>query len=318
MVASQLTLLNNLRTISRYSIAAGILVSVVGRLLGGFGIEFQVILALIALAIGLPHGAVDHIVTVPKIFGLKMSLFLSAYLFVVAVAIFCILAQNTLGFEVVVVMSAIHFGIGDAAFISEIDRRSKPTARFAKLPYVIAAGFVPVVIPLVNSESSQALQRVHANLVTWDLSFAPIIFALVLVVAGVSIVVMALTKRFGEVIDLSLLVALALLASPLVAFAFYFGLWHALRHTGRLTLELPAAKKQHEAGRPAGAFANAFMAGAPALVLTIGFTVVLGLSRGFDFGQDFLWYLLVVIWALTVPHMLLTARIDARALKSAS
>ena len=106
MVASQLTLLNNLRTISRYSIAAGILVSVVGRLLGGFGIEFQVVLALIALAIGIPHGAVDHIVTVPKMFGLKMALFLSAYLFVVAAAIFCILAQNTLGFEVVVVMSA--------------------------------------------------------------------------------------------------------------------------------------------------------------------------------------------------------------------
>ena len=315
MVASQLALLNQLRTISRYSIAAGILVSVAMRLLGGFGIELQVVLALVALAIGIPHGAVDHLITVPKMRALKMALFMAGYLAIVGVAIFCILAQNTLGFEVVVVMSAIHFGIGDAAFISEIDSRAATDRRFAKWPYALAAGFVPVVIPLVNSESTQALNRVNANLISWDASFAPIFFGAMLVVAALAILVMALMRRFGEVLDLCLLVALALIAPPLVAFAFYFGLWHALRHTGRLTLELPSAEAMHSAGRPAAAFGSAFLAGVPALVLTLGFTLVLGLSRGFSFGQDFLWYLLVVIWALTVPHMALTARIDARAMR---
>jgi Brp/Blh family beta-carotene 15,15'-monooxygenase len=197
-----------------------------------------------------------------------MALFMAGYLAIVGVAIFCILAQNTLGFEIVVVMSAIHFGIGDAALISEIDSRAVAGRRFAKLPYAIAAGFVPVVIPLVNSESTQALRRVNANLTSWDASFAPIFFAAMLVVAAIAILVMALMRRFNEVLDLSLLVALALIAPPLVAFAFYFGLWHALRHTGRLTLELPSAEVMHSAGRPSAAFRRAFMAGLPALVLT--------------------------------------------------
>jgi len=43
--------------------------------------------------------------------------------------------------------------------------------------------------------------------------------------------------------------------------------------------------------------------------------MVLGLSQGFVFNQDYLWYLLVIIWALTVPHMALTARLDAKALR---
>jgi hypothetical protein len=46
--------------------------------------------------------------------------------------------------------------------------------------------------------------------------------------------------------------------------------------------------------------------------------VLLGLVQGFEFGQDLLWYLLVVIWALTVPHMALTLRLDIKALRSSS
>lgn len=40
-----------------------------------------------------------------------------------------------------------------------------------------------------------------------------------------------------------------------------------------------------------------------------------GLNNGFPNGSEFLWYLLAVVWALTVPHMILTARLDARALR---
>ena len=56
----------------------------------------------------------------------------------------------------------------------------------------------------------------------------------------------------------------------------------------------------------------------PALFVVIIFTVVLGLVQGFEFGQDLLWYLLVVIWALTVPHMALTLRLDMKALRSSN
>ena len=316
MLASELNLLRNLRKVSRYSILAGILASLVFVNLGTFPLELQVVLALIALTIGIPHGAVDHIVTVPKFASLKMAIFLTGYLGVVALAVLFILSENTIGFQAVVVMSAIHFGIGDAAFISEIDKRSETKRSFPKYTYAFAAGFTPVLIPLVNLQSAEALERVNPNLVSWVGGLAPIYFSAMVALAFGAILVMLVAGRWQESLDLGLLLTLSLVAPPLVAFAFYFGLWHALRHTGRLTLELGSAKRQHEKGKSFGAFSKAFGSGAPALILVLGGTLVLGLSMGFEFGQDFLWYLLVVIWALTVPHMALTARLDFGALRA--
>ena len=317
MFASELSLLLNLRTISRYSIFAGVLVSLAFFFSGGFPLQLQVSLAVVSLAVGIPHGAVDHLITVPKLSGLKMALFIAAYLAVVAIAIGFILNQNTLGFQLVVLMSAVHFGVGDAAFVCEIDRRVGKARRFEKILYAFASGFVPVVVPLVNSQSTNALQAVNPKLVGWVGPLAPVILWATVTLAVVAIVVMFASKRLQEGIDLALLLTLAVVAPPLVAFAVYFGLWHALRHTGRLTLELDRSKQMHELGKAGSAFAKAILAGVPALAITLVGAIVLGLSQGFSLAQNLLWYLLVVVWALTVPHMALTARIDARALRKA-
>jgi ABC-type amino acid transport system permease subunit len=70
----------------------------------------------------------------------------------------------------------------------------------------------------------------------------------------------------------------------------------------------------HEAGRSWASFFKAFIAGVPALVLVLGFTIGWALLAGFSLPAELLWLLLVVIWALTVPHMALTARLDAKAM----
>jgi len=318
MVTSEIRLLKNLRAFSRYCILVGILTSLVFLAVGGLPIGWQVALALVALTVGIPHGAVDHIISVPKFASGRMALFLIGYLSVVGIAIWAILSANLLGFQLVVLMSAIHFGIGDAAFISELDSRQQNKSKFPKLPYILASGFTPVIIPLSNSESAAALNEVNPILVNWAGSIAPLLFSSMVTISLLSIIWMLVKKRHQEVIDLSLLLVLALVAPPLVAFAFYFGFWHALRHTGRLSLELQESTKLHELGRPMAALGKAIWAGVPALFIVIAFTVVLGLVQGFEFGQDLLWYLLVVIWALTVPHMALTLRLDIKALRSSS
>jgi Brp/Blh family beta-carotene 15,15'-monooxygenase len=316
MVTSEIRLLDNLRAFSRYCILFGILTSLVFLGLGGLPIGWQVVLALIALTVGIPHGAADHIISVPKFASGRMALFLVGYLSVVGVAIWAILSANLLGFQLVVLMSVIHFGIGDAAFISELDARKQSKSKFPKLPYIIASGLTPVVIPLSNSESAAALNAVNPLLVNWAGSITPLLFSGMVTISLMSIIWMVVRQRHQEAIDLSLLLVLALVASPLVAFAFYFGFWHALRHTGRLSLEIATSTKMHELGRPMAALGKAIWAGVPALFLVIVFTVMLGLVQGFEVGQDLLWYLLVVIWALTVPHMALTLRLDIKALRS--
>ena len=306
--------MNQIRAVSRYLIAAGILISIPLSTFFADAIEFQVALALIALAVGIPHGAVDHIVTVPRLQPVRMALFLAGYLAVVGVVIAGILNQNLLGFQLIVVLSAIHFGIGDASFISEIEDRANKSG-FPKYSYAIAAGFVPVMIPLTSPAASAALAEVNPALIGWAGEYTDLIYWFFVGFAILAIMRQLLAKRFDSAIDLGLLLGISLIAPPLVAFAFYFGFWHALRHTGRLTLELKSSQESYHVGERWQAFLKAVWAGAPALVLVLGFTIWLGLAQGFDLSQELLWLLLVVIWALTVPHMALTARLDAKALR---
>ena len=313
MKQQELALLNQIRSVSRYLIAAGILISIPLSTFFANQIEFQVALALVALAVGIPHGAVDHIITVPKFQPLKMTLFLTAYLAVVGLVIAGILNQNLLGFQLIVVLSAIHFGIGDASFISEIAERAN-RGGFPKYSYAIAAGFVPVMIPLTSPATSAALAEVNPVLIGWAGDYTDSIYWFFVGFAIIAILRQLVAKNFDSAIDLGLLLGISLIAPPLVAFAFYFGFWHAFRHTGRLTLELKSSQESFEIGERWQAFSKAVWAGAPALVLVLGFTAWLGLAQGFDLSQELLWLLLVVIWALTVPHMALTARLDAKAL----
>jgi Brp/Blh family beta-carotene 15,15'-monooxygenase len=313
MRVSESVLLKRLQIFSRYSLLFGIGVSVPLRYLFPEQFGWQVALAVAALVVGIPHGAVDHLITVPKMASLKMAIFLTGYLAVTGLAIWFFLNFQLLGFALIVLISSLHFGVGDASFLSELDKRSGGTG-FPKILYAIAAGFTPVMIPLVNSQSQAALEIVNPNLVGWASGLEQPLLVGFILLNLIATAAMVIRRRPEMALDLLILLAISLIAPPLVAFAFYFGLWHALRHTGRLTLELESAKTQHKQSNSMGAFWKAVVAGIPALVLVLAFTVVLGLTSGFDLGADLLWYLLVVIWALTIPHMALTARLDFRAM----
>ena len=116
----ELDLLLKVRKYSRFAVGFAILLSLAfSRFIEETSITWQVVIALIALAIGIPHGALDHLVTLPRSSVKKMALFISVYVAVAAIAVVALLTWNVVGFIFVVVMSAVHFGIGDAAFIAK-------------------------------------------------------------------------------------------------------------------------------------------------------------------------------------------------------
>lgn len=311
MQTSESVLLRRLQIFSRLSLVFGLAISVPLGYLFPNEFGWQIALALVALVIGIPHGAVDHLITVPKMLGFKMVAFLVSYLTVTGLAIWFFLNFQLLGFALIVVISAIHFGIGDASFLAELSDRVGAKG-FPKLLYALAAGFTPVMIPLVNSQSQAALTEVNASLVGWAGGFESALLFGVVGLNLVAAVTMLIQGRRDLALDLLILLGISLIAPPLVAFAFYFGLWHALRHTGRLTLEFESAKQQHASSKPMAALWRAVLAGVPALAIVVVFTIVLGLTTGFNLQVDLLWYMLVVIWALTIPHMALTARLDVK------
>jgi Brp/Blh family beta-carotene 15,15'-monooxygenase len=314
MQENVVALFKQVRLFSSVAAAIGILLSLIfSGLLQTSSMGWQVVVAVIALAIGIPHGALDHLVTLPKSQPIRMAIFIVIYVAVAIVAVVGILQFNTIGFIIVLFMSAIHFGIGDAAFISEIDRRTAPERKLNRWFYIPAAGFTPVFIPLVNSESTEALASVNPDLIYWHQGFDSQILFAVTTFALVAILVMILGKRNREASDLTLLLLLAHLAPPLIAFAVYFGCWHAMRHTARLTLSLPRSVESLNQGMLRKAFSHAVIPGLPALIGTFVVAGIMALS-GRDFSDDFFWMALVVVWALTVPHMVVTAKLDRAAL----
>jgi Brp/Blh family beta-carotene 15,15'-monooxygenase len=128
-----------------------------------------------------------------------------------------------------------------------------------------------------------------------------------------AIVALFLLQRKRESLDIALLLALALIAPPLIAFAVYFGCWHAMRHTARLTLTLDSSQRAFASSDSKGAFTRAVIPGLPALAGTFLIAAVLAVVDN-QFNDDFFWMALVVVWALTVPHMAVTAKLDRSAL----
>ena len=308
---------NSVRNFSTLAVVFAILVSGILYFLElGGSLGWQVGFAVFALAIGIPHGAVDHLVALPATSRPKLALLIFGYIAIAVLAVLAILHWNKLGLQLVLAMSAFHFGFGDAAFIAEQDRlsgrpRLKPKTQNM---FAISAGSIPVLIPLLNESTASALREINPLLITWASDIAPQLKFLVAFFFVTTLVLLINEKRLREVIDLSLLAALALIAPPLVAFAVYFGCWHAMRHTARLTLILPKAKSAAEKNNALGSFTAAVIPGLPALFGTVIVALLIAILDTTNIDASYLWYLLVVVWALTVPHMMVTTKIDRESL----
>jgi len=316
MEMAKLKTFSTVRTFSSVIVAIAIALSIAfSSWLGAESLNWQVVMAVTALAIGIPHGALDHLVTLPKAQPFKMAVFVTIYVAIALAAIWAILQWNVWGFIAVVLMSATHFGIGDSAFISELNHlKGSATSKLPVWTYAPAAGLLPVVIPLVNSRSTEALTKVNDSLINWHYGYTSEIQIAVAAIATLSAMALISRKRYRDLLDLTLLAALASVAPPLVAFAVYFGCWHAMRHTARLTSLLPRCLDAYERNNSRRAFALAVIPGLPALAGTLIFVALLaGFSQN-NVSDTFLWLTLVTIWALTVPHMIVTAKFDRAAL----
>jgi Brp/Blh family beta-carotene 15,15'-monooxygenase len=281
-------------------------------------VKAQVALAVIALAIGIPHGAIDHLITIPRVSTKRFVVFILVYTLIAIVAALAIAQWNLVGFQLVVLMSALHFGFGDAAYTNESRAAADKTgySNFLLACYAIPAGFLPVVLPLTDKRTLEVLQELNPALINWAGTFTQVLRNSTLAVAVFSTLLLIITRNYSLALDLLLLLALSFFAPPLVAFAVYFGLWHAIRHTARLVPKLPSAMQKVSSSTPLSVFFTAVMPGLYAIagIFLLGIFFV---ARGTtDLSSDFLWIILVIIWALTVPHMATTAKFDLRAFKN--
>jgi Brp/Blh family beta-carotene 15,15'-monooxygenase len=259
--------------------------------------------AVVALALGVPHGAVDHLALVGPARTHRGVLAL-LYLGTAVAAAALVLLAPVPAFVAVVVMSVWHFGSGDVEAAAETGVGPAP-APWQRRLHVLAAGSVPVVLPLTAAGAASTLVALEPRLEVLTSSPAvPVVRLAVLALAAVVALLLVLDGRPAAAAELALLVTLALVATPLLAFAVYFAGWHAVRHTLRLALDDDGGLDQQRLG-------VVLRAGLPSLLVTLALIAAASTGLGAS-TPTVLWWALAAVWGLTVPHMVVVGAFDRR------
>ena len=265
-----------------------------------------IVLALLALVVGIPHGAVDNLTLTRQLTTRERLLGAAAYIAIAAASALAIIQWPGIAFVAVLAMTIWHFGTGDVEATRELQDLA-PVTGIARVGYALALGSAPVLLPLTSPAAIATLTAIEPRLAT-VMSEPVMVGTRIAVLTLVVLCLLWLIQR-GDLrgaIELFALSALGFVATPLVAFAVYFGFWHALRHTARLaqvtygTITWRSLALVSKGGLPS----------------VIGFLAIVVIAVAFvdpslAMGPA-LWFGLAIVWGLTVPHMIMVARFDSR------
>ena len=270
------------------------------------------IVAGLGFLVGVPHGAADHVMAA-RLSGGRSMVGIAVVYGVMAAAAWALLEWGGLpALIVVVALSAVHFGLGEL----EVGRQLTgwPSGRWTAIAIVIA-GCGALLLPLARS--GDQLTGVAAAV---SPGLAPLIggkpleitLAAVWLVAAVVAVIAALwSGHLWVATDIVLVGALGMLAPPLVAFAVWFGGWHAIRHCARMLTVEPQCAALVSAGRDRAAVLRLIRlaalpsAAALATVLALGWITVTASDPTVVVAE-----ILRLLLALTVPHMVVVWWLD--------
>uniref|UniRef100_UPI0030ED2FAB Brp/Blh family beta-carotene 15,15'-dioxygenase n=1 Tax=Aquipuribacter hungaricus TaxID=545624 RepID=UPI0030ED2FAB len=229
-------------------------------------------LVVLLVAVGSPHGALDHLVLVngarvqdagstpggrvrrmvraarAQVDGLGPGLVVG-YAGLALLSLLCYLAAPQAGFALFLVLSVAHFAAGEAGVAVD---RGLARGWLDPLAWVAAlGGVVVVVLPLASRGAAAAVEAVDPRLtpvLATLVGLRPVVvLAAALAVLGCLVAAQRGSSRAPVVaVELMALTAVSLLADPLLAFGAYFAFWHSLRHQARLAQLL-----RGPGGRPA-------------------------------------------------------------------
>jgi Brp/Blh family beta-carotene 15,15'-monooxygenase len=266
-------------------------------------------LAVAGALVGVPHGAVDHVVPLwwsghgPATASAGAVLRVAAlYGAAAAGAAAAVLLAPTPAVAVLLVLSAAHFGRGEVVAWAERAGRPLPGPRGDLLPAVAAGtAVVGLLLWAAPATTDPPLRRLSAPLADAVLALRPAGLAAVVVLVVLAVAALLRARRLLDAAELCLVAATFAVAPPLACFGVWFGGWHAVRHTGRL-LDLAGAGP----GRLRPAAARLARAGVlPTVVALLGVAALWQLRGRWGLEAE-----VSVLLALTVPHAVVVAALD--------
>ncbi|MDS0476688.1 Brp/Blh family beta-carotene 15,15'-dioxygenase [Natrinema sp. 1APR25-10V2] len=326
---------------ARLSLGFGSLLAVAAVATIAFGsppLVYQYVpLALSVLVLGLPHGAVDHLV-LPRIRDEPVtprSLAFVGVLYLLlggAYAIVWFLAPVA-AFVLFILVTLVHWGQGDVYALLEFVDADHLETRASRLLTLVVRGGLPMLVPLIAFPSQYAF--VAESLVgAFDPGAATVLepifapsFRIAVTIGFGSLIALSLLLGFrrtdpGErwpwLVDAAETIGLVgyfATVPPILAIGLYFCLWHSLRHILRTILVDTVASAALERGAILTAFRRFARDAAPltvaALAVLVG--VWIAVPRTPATVPDVIAVYLVAIAVLTLPHVVVVTLLDREA-----
>jgi Brp/Blh family beta-carotene 15,15'-monooxygenase len=286
---------------------------------GGHFVGLPAIAGPIALVVaglgflaGVPHGAADHVMAARLSGGRSMLAIGVVYAGIAAAAWALMQWAGPIALVVVVALSVVHFGLGELEVCHQLT--GWRPGRLISVA-VAVAGCGALILPLARSGDqfrgvAAAISPGLAPLISGQL-FERSLAGIWLVAAVVAIIASIRAAQRLVALDIALVGALGLIAPPLVAFAVWFGCWHAIRHCARMLTVEPGCATLVSTGRDRSAVLRLIRlaalpsAAALATVLVLGWFTVTASDPAVVVAE-----ILRLLLALTVPHMVVVWWLD--------
>jgi Brp/Blh family beta-carotene 15,15'-monooxygenase len=295
-------------------------------------------LAVSVLVLGLPHGAVDHLVEA-RLQGAALRpagflLFCAGYLALAGLVLLGWHVSPMLGLTGFIALTVYHWGQGDLHALLSLDGGRHLRRRRARLSALLLRGALPMLVPLLAFPALYA-EGAGRMVALFALPTAPVELALRTGLQGPALGVLtalvaghawlswprreqpgeeharALRDWRGDLRDVALLAAFFSVVPPTLSIGLYFCFWHATRHVARLIDLDPRTIARPKGGLLVG-LAGFARDAAPLTVAAIG--LLLGhavlLPQRPDSPAAWAAGYLVWIAALTLPHAVVVTRMD--------
>jgi len=258
------------------------------------------------LLLGIPHGAIDHLVA-SEVYGLDATVrdqakfYVFYLLMMVAYGALWVLFPVTC-LVLFLAFAVYHFGQSDLEYLGvpSPNRYLLYTSRgllLVGLPIVAHLDVVSPIFVEIAGLDLLAYGWLADYTTAWTLAT---IGQHLLVAVGLILLYKPEAKDAGrEGVNIALLTILFLAAHPLVAFAIYFGVWHSLGHI----LEL--VRYFNRQGESMSVWSFYRKAAVFTLMSVVGLFMLYGLNNAFGLEEHMISLLFILIAVLTLPHMVI-------------
>ncbi|MFO7799021.1 Brp/Blh family beta-carotene 15,15'-dioxygenase [Rhodohalobacter sp.] len=260
------------------------------------------ILLLSVFIIGIPHGAIDHIMAT-ELYGLKNSLkdhllFYASYLFIMLIIAVLWIYAPVAGMTLFLLISIYHFGQAD---MEDFLNSSAPSYLWYILRGVLIIGLIVFSSPTTTYPIISEAMRM--DLMAFE-DFMPdaSLSVLILLSLYAAFTLWGIFKKHFKqnlrfVADSTLLAGLIIITGPLIGFAVYFALWHSIGHVNEM-------KEFFESKRKSLSFVEFYKKATPfTLVSLFGLLMLYGINQFLQLEGEFITLMFILISVLTLPHL---------------